>query len=109
MPCLQRKLDPIMASQALLEAIALKKYVVVTYNKVEMKLAPHILYKRNDSLYVDAVAVEKAGQPPRERKLGAFNLAGLNNVSLAEQHFERDQLFDPAAPRYQGTTLFAVA
>lgn len=98
-----------MASQALLEAIALKKYVVVTYNRVEMKLAPHILYKRNDAYYVDAIAVEKAGLPPRERKLGAFHLAGLNNVSLAEQHFEPDELFDPADPKYQGTTLFAVS
>lgn len=97
------------ANQVLLEAIALKKYVVVTYNRVEMKLAPHILYKRNDSLYVDAVALEKAGQPPRELKLGAFNLAGLSGVTLADQHFEVVSLYDPTDPKYQGTTLFAIA
>ena len=97
------------SSQLLLEAIALKKYVRATYNHVEMKLAPHILYKRNDSVYVDAVATEKGGQPPRERRLGAFNLAGLNAVVLADQHFEADSLFDPEATKYQGATLFAIA
>lgn len=97
------------SNQLLLEAIALKKYVRATYNHVEMKLAPHILYKRNDSVYIDAVAVEKAGQPPRERKLGAFNLAGLRGVALAEQHFEADSLFNPDADKYQGATLFAIA
>lgn len=97
------------ANQTLLEAIALKKCVVATYNRVQMTLAPYILYKRNDSLYIDAVALEKAGQPPREIKLGAFNLAGLNDVTLADQHFESAPLFDPAAPKYQGATLFAIA
>lgn len=97
------------ANQILLEAIAHKKCVVVIYNRVEMKLAPYILYKRNDSFYIDAVAVEKAGQPPREIKLGAFNLAGLGDVALADQHFEAVPLFDPAASKYQGATLFAIA
>mgnify|MGYP001563927065 FL=1 len=93
----------------MLEAIARKKCVIVTYNRVEMKLAPYILYKRNDSLFVDAVALEKAGQSPREIKLGAFNLAGLNNVSLLDQPFDAEAVFDPAAAKYQGATLFAIA
>jgi hypothetical protein len=96
-------------NQILLEAIALKKCVMATYNRVKMKLAPYILYKRNDSFYVDAVALEKEGQPPREIKLGAFNLAGLNDVMLVDQYFEAEAFFDPAAPKYQGTTLFAIA
>lgn len=96
-------------NQTLLEAIALKKCVVATYNRVQMKLAPYILYRRNDSLYIDAVALEKAGQPPREIKLGAYHLAGLGNVTLADQRFEAVPLFDPAAQKYQGTTLFAIA
>jgi hypothetical protein len=96
-------------NQILLEAIALKKCVMATYNRVKMKLAPYILYKRNDSFYVDAVALEKEGQPPREIKLGAFNLAGLNDVMLVDQYFEAEAFFDPGAPKYQGTTLFAIA
>ncbi len=97
------------ANQILLEAIAHRKCVLATYNRVAMKLAPHILYKRNDSVYVDAVAIEKAGQPPREFKLGTFNLAGLTDVTLADQHFEAVPLYDPAMPKYQGATLFAIA
>lgn len=96
------------ANQILLEAIAHKKCVVATYNRVQMKLTPYILYKRNDSLYIDAVAVEKAGQPPREIKLGAYNLAGLNEVTLTDQHFDAVSLFDPTAPKYEGATLFAI-
>jgi hypothetical protein len=96
------------ANQILLEAIARKKCILTTYNRVQMKLAPYILYKRNDSLYVDAVAVEQAGQPPRELKIGAYNLAGLNDVSLADQPFEVVSLFDPTAAKYQGATLFAI-
>lgn len=93
----------------LLEAIALKKCVIATYNRVEMKLAPYVLYKRNDALYVDAVPLEKAGLPPRFEKLGAFHLAGLNDVALADQVFEPGALYDPATEKYQGKTIFAVA
>jgi hypothetical protein len=96
------------ASPTLLEAIALKKCVTVTYNRVRMKLAPHILYKRNDSLYIDAVALEKAGQPPRELKIGAFNLAGLSDVVLADQHFDIAAAYVASADKYQDATLFAI-
>jgi hypothetical protein len=96
------------ANPLLLEAIALQKCINVTYNRVQMKLAPHILYQRNDSLYVDAVALEKAGLPPREFKLGAFNLAGLSDVAVCEEHFAIEPVYDRANPKYQGKTLFAI-
>lgn len=92
----------------LFEAIALKKCVTATYNRVEMTLAPHILYSKNNALYIDAVALEKNGEPPKEKKLGAFHLAGLNDLALAERHFEREEMFDPELDRYQGATLFAI-
>lgn len=94
--------------RTLLEAIALKKCVIATYNRVEMKLAPYILYQRNDALYVDAVPLEKAGQPPRFIKLGAFHLAGLTDVALADQHFEPGPLYNADTEKYQGNTIFAV-
>jgi hypothetical protein len=94
--------------QLLFEAIARKVCVIATYNRVEMKLAPHILYRRNDVLYIDAVALEKAGLPARELKLGAFHLAGLSRISLSDQTFENDALFDRQDPKYAGTMLFAV-
>jgi hypothetical protein len=95
-------------NQLLLEAIALQKCVVVTYNGVRMTLAPHILYSRNDAFYIDAVALEKNGAPPREKKLGAFHLAGLKDVEIVEQQFDLEPLFDPSLPKYEGNTLFAI-
>src|SRR5579862_1660723 len=95
-------------TQSLLEAIALRKCVIATYNGLVMKLAPHILYTRHGELYIDAVALERAGQPPREIKIGTFKLAGLTNLTLAEQMFEPQEIFEPAAEKYAGVTLFAV-
>jgi hypothetical protein len=96
------------ANKLLLEAIALKKCVTATYNNVQMTLAPHILYSKHDALFIDAVAIERNGLPPKEKKLGAFHLAGLKDLELAERHFVPDPLFDPAAPKYEGVTLFVV-
>jgi WYL domain len=97
-----------MSNQILLEAIATKKCVWVTYNRTEMKLAPHILYTKNDAFYLDAVALERNGTPPREKKLGAYHLAGLSAVVLGDDAFQVEPVYDPAAERYAGTTMFAV-
>src|SRR3546814_3137682 len=70
------------------EAIALQKCLMATYNKMVVKLAPHILYTRHDEMFIDAVTIERDGRPPRELKLGTFKLAGLNDVSLIEEKFE---------------------
>jgi hypothetical protein len=96
------------ANPLLLEAIALKKCIHATYNRVDMKLAPHILYTRNDALFVDAVALAKAGNPPREKKLGSFKIDGLSMIALSDEHFALEEAYDPAAERYAGATLFAV-
>jgi WYL domain len=99
---------PMSTSPILLEAIALKKCVFATYNRTEMKLAPHILYTKNDALYVDAVALTRNGVSPREKKIGAFHLSGLNDIRLADEHFQAEPLFDPTLGRYLGATLFAI-
>ncbi|MFN3618667.1 hypothetical protein [Sphingorhabdus sp.] len=96
-------------NQLLLEAIALKKCVTTVYNNVAMKLAPHVLYSKNNALFIDAVTLEKHGEPPREKKLGAFHLLGLNELQLTEQTFAVDALFEPAAEKYAGVTLFMVS
>jgi hypothetical protein len=95
-------------NQILLEAIALKKCVTATYNNVQMTLAPHILYSKHDALFIDAVALERNGVPPKEKKLGAFHLSGLKELALADRHFVPETVFDPAAPKYDGVTLFVV-
>jgi hypothetical protein len=94
--------------RTILEAIALQKCLVVTYNRVTMKLAPHILYTRDDALHIDAVALEREGQPPKEKKLGVFRLSGLNDLALTEEKFAVEPLFEPEAERYDGVTLLAV-
>jgi len=96
-------------NQLLLEAIALKKCVTATYNNVAMKLAPHVLYSKNNALFIDAITLEKHGEPPREKKLGAFHLLGLNDLKLTEQLFEMDPLCQADAEKYAGVTLFMIS
>lgn len=91
-----------------MQAIATKKCVRVVYNRVEMKLAPHILYTRHDDMFLDAVALEKGGVLPREKKLGTFKLMGLSDLLLTEESFEREELYEPEAEKYAGVTLFAI-
>ncbi len=97
------------ASRIFLEAIALKTSVEAVYNRMKLRLAPHILYTRHDELFVDAVTLERDGRPPREVKLGTFKLAGLREVALADQAFQPAPVFDPQQSKYAGVTLFAVA
>jgi hypothetical protein len=96
------------ASPLLLESIALKKCVTAVYNNVAMKLAPHVLYSKNNALFIDAITLEKHGEPPREKKLGAFHLQGLNELQVLDEHFEPDELFEPDAEKYEGVALFKV-
>lgn len=91
------------------EAIALQKCLMATYNKLVVKLAPHILYTRHDEMFIDAVPVEREGRPPRELKLATFKLAGLNDISVIEENFEAMfGLFDPSDSKYKGVALFAI-
>lgn len=99
---------PMQSSKLLLEAIALKKCVTATYNRMAVTLAPHILYTRHGELFVDAVTIVRDGKPPREIKLGAFKLAGLDALALTDLPFRAEPIFDPAEPKYAGVTLFAV-
>jgi hypothetical protein len=97
------------ANKILFEAIALRKCIEATYNKMVVRLAPYILYTRHDEIYVDAVTLERDGQPPREIKLGTFKLAGLKELTLANLPFMPERpLFDPKSEKYEGVTLFAV-
>ena len=82
--------------------------ITATYNKMHIRLAPHVLYTRHDDLFVDGVTMERDGNPPREFKIGCFKLAGLNDVALAPEAFEPIADLDLKAPLYEGKTLFAV-
>ena len=95
-------------NRIILEAIATRRCLEGVYNRMAVKLAPHILYTRHDELYVDAVTLERDGQPPREIKVGSFKLTGLREPRLGTDSFEPQDVFDRSAERYEGVTLVAV-
>ena len=90
------------------EAIVKKQAIAATYNRGEVVLAPHVIYSRHDELYVDAVTLERDGQPPKETKLGTFKLSGLGALRLTPRRFTVSALFAPGEARYVDTTLMAV-
>lgn len=96
------------AAPVILEAIVKRMAVAASYNRGEVVLAPHILYTRHGELYVDALTIERDGKPPKEAKVGAFKLAGLNPLRITARRFEPSPLFDPADARYEGETLMAI-
>lgn len=99
---------PMLPNRELLEAIATRRCVTATYNRMAVTLAPHILYTRHDEMFADAVTIEREGQPPREVKLGTFKLAGLKGVAVIDRVFIPDPGFQPQAEKYAGVTLFVV-
>ncbi|OYY91360.1 MAG: hypothetical protein B7Y45_03535 [Sphingomonas sp. 28-66-16] len=92
----------------ILEAIVRRLCLTAVYNRQTMILAPHILYTRHGELHLDAVAVERDGQPPREMKLGTYRLTGLGALRLVDRAFTPIESFDPLDPRYEGVTLMMV-
>jgi hypothetical protein len=100
--------DPALPNHILFEAIALKKTVAATYNRLRMRLAPYILYTKHGEVYVDAVTVEREGLPPRDIKIGSFKVAGLRELASDGQPFQPEQEFNPGDEKYAGVTLFVV-
>ena len=87
---IEGNLKRIMVNQKLFEAIATRKCLHATYNRVRMKLAPHILYTRNDAVFISMPSrSKKSGAEPREKKLGSFKLDGLSGVAVADEAFLR--------------------
>lgn len=99
---------PNNANALLLQAIALRKCVTAVYNRMHVKLAPHILYTRHDDVFVDAVTLIRDGQPPKEIKLGTFKLAGLKDIAVDAAGFKPDSIFNARDIKYDGVTLFVV-
>lgn len=97
-----------MDNSRILQAIALRQQLAARYNKLALVLAPHVLYKRNDSYFIDAITLLREGAPPREPKVGSYNLAGLSDVEVLEDTFEVHPLFDRMDPKYRENTLFMI-
>ncbi len=95
-------------NKILLEAIARQKCVTATYNRQQVKLAPHILWMRHDDLFVDAVALERDGKPPKEYKFGTYKLDGLKDLAAHDQSFLPATSYNPADSKYAENKLFAL-
>jgi hypothetical protein len=93
---------------AFLQAIAQRRCIEAIYNGGAVVIAPHILYSRHGDLHVDAVTLERDGQPPREARLGVFKIAGLKETRVSDRGFDPVDLFDPRSERYAGVSIFAV-
>ncbi|TZG27340.1 WYL domain-containing protein [Sphingomonas montanisoli] len=87
-------------AKIILQAIANNQCIVVTYNRMQLKLAPHILYSRHGAPFLDAVAVEREGKELSDPRLGTFKLAGLQDVAIIERSFKFMIGFDASDPKY---------
>lgn len=100
--------EPLDPAETLRRAIVRRLCATATYNKTQVKFAPHILYTRHDDPFVDAQVIERDGKPPREVKLGVFKVAGLKDVKLTDTPFFPLPDFKAEGELYDGTTLQAV-
>ena len=96
------------AASLLRRAIAGRSCVTAGYNRGTVKLAPHVLYEKDGALFVDAVTLERDGQPPREPKLGAFRLSGLSRLRLTTEPFEPLTQLQLDQARYAGPVLVRI-
>lgn len=90
------------------EAIVKQQAIAATYNRGTVTLAPHVLYTKHGEIYLDALTLERDGQPPKEAKIGAFKLAGLSALRITPRRFKPSELYMPGEARYAGVTLLAV-
>jgi len=97
-----------MDNNRIFEAIALRRRLEARYNKLSLVLAPHVLYKRNDSYFIDAITITREGVEPREPKVGSYNLAGLSELRVLDETFDIHPLFNRMDPKYRDNTLFMI-
>ena len=46
--------------------------------------------------------------PPKEEKLGAFKVDGLNSIAMVEREFAMSKLYDAQSDKYSDVTLLSV-
>ena len=92
----------------LFEAIARRQQVSAIYNGMQIQMAPHVLYTRDEMLYLGAVVTIRRGVAVPQVKLSIFKVDGLRELALLAAPFEIDRDFDPADARYAASTVFVV-
>ncbi len=104
----QTESAPVGPAPTVFEAIVRCRCIAATYNRMEVVLAPHVAFMKNDALYVGAVTIERDGQSPREPKVGLFKLDGLVDLRLTDRPFFVDPVFDRRDERYADSALMMV-
>src|SRR3546814_16002993 len=68
-------------TKLLLESIATRKCEETVYNRMAVKLAPHILYTRHDELFIAKVTIKREGKPTREIKIGPIQMTDISPLA----------------------------
>lgn len=68
-------------------AIANRLCVRWTYNRTPMQAEPHVLYRKKNGVYLDAIVTERSSERPVETKLGSFKLTGLTQLTIVNAAF----------------------
>lgn len=97
--------DPEVAVGVVRRAIAKRTCIVAMYNKGRVKLAPYVLYARDEAAFLDAVTIERDGLSPREPRLGAFRVSGLSALRPTVETFDPKLEVALEDVRYSGGIL----
>lgn len=91
----------------LCNAIAANKCVTANDGNITLKLAPHVVYKRGkrEVLSVDAVLIERNGQPVNRETLRTYRVDDLSDIVISDDGFTVLPDFDPSEPEYAGRTV----
>lgn len=91
-------------------AIESKLMVTATDGTVLLKLSPHVVYTRTkkDIVTLDAVLVERNGQPVNRENLRTYRLDDLADITVTNDGFTILVGFDPDEPEYAGRTVCIV-
>lgn len=94
--------------RVLSEAIFAQRMVSVSYNGATLKLAPHQLFLRHGVPFLGAFNPDKNWRGPDDYRLGNFNLTGLGELAVLDEHFTPIPVFDGSPPSERDAVLVSV-
>lgn len=94
----------------LCSAIAHKVCITAKYDDENLKLAPHVVYKRGhkEVQTLDAVLVERGGHAVNHPSLRTYNAAELSEIAVTDEGFTVSPDFEPDDVQYAGRTICIV-
>jgi len=91
--------NKINSAHTLAESISMQRMIHTKYNGIQLRLAPHQLFVRNEALYLGAFNPEKKRRSDEAPSLGFFNVSGMSGVELSNATFEPIPDFNGEPPR----------